>query len=123
MQHMVMSTNNAAGKTGGGPTASQKGMKNVNSSSSGLHNNTNTASGKNMRSMSLSKRLAMAAGSNNPRTAGNNTIDMGNLHNFQTVEVGGQPLDLNDTQMMQFNTIMAQNELLNQSSNGINGGK
>jgi len=58
---MVLTTNNA-GKMAQGPTASQTGMKNLNSSSSGLHNN--TASGKNMRSMSLSKRLAMAGGNN-----------------------------------------------------------
>ena len=104
---MVMSTNNA-GKVGA-PTASQKRMKNVNSSSSGLNNQTNnTASGKNVRSMSLSKRLAMGAGSNNLQHAGNKTIDMSNMHNFQTVEVGGQPqIDLNNTAVVHFNTIMA----------------
>ena len=77
----------------------------------------NTASGKNVRSMSLSKRLAMAAGSTNPHAAGNKTIDLSNLHNFQTVEVGGPPqTDLNNTAMVQFNTIMAYNDLLNQST-------
>lgn len=68
--------------------------------------------------MSLSKRLAMAAGSNNPQSAGNKTIDMSNMHNFQTVEISGQPqIDLNNTAIVQFNTIMAQNDLLNQSAN------
>ena len=66
---MVLTTNNArkVGPSGGaggasGNQASQKGMKNMNSSSSGLQANNNTATGKNMRSMSLSKRLAMACG-------------------------------------------------------------
>ena len=77
---MVLSTNNA-GKAGPSQhntqqnhQGSQKGMKNHNSSSGGLQNN--TASGKNMRSMSLSKRLAMAGA---PQQVGNNTID---LHKF-----------------------------------------
>ena len=87
---MVLTTNNA-GKAGaaansGAPTASQKGMKNLVSSSSGLGNG-NTASGKNMRSMSLSKRLAIACGV--PQNGGNQTIDLSQLHaanNFQTME-------------------------------------
>ena len=99
---MVLTTNNA-GKTSsnGAPTASQKRMKNLNNSSqTGLNNNSNAASGKNMRSMSLSKRLAMAAGA--PMTGGNNTIDLsmlGGNNTYQTLEHG--PLtDLNNKAML-----------------------
>ena len=76
---MVLTTNNAGkavangNANNGAPTASQKGMKNLVSSSSGLANG-NTASGKNMRSMSLSKRLAIACGM--PPQGGNQTIDL-----------------------------------------------
>lgn len=98
---MVLTTNNAgkAAANGGAPTASQKGMKNLVSSSSGLANGgANTASGKNMRSMSLSKRLAIACGGV-PNGAGNQTIDMSQMHgvnNFQTMEQPGG-IDLNNT--------------------------
>ena len=99
---MVLTTNNAgkAAANGGAPTASQKGMKNLVSSSSGLANNggANTASGKNMRSMSLSKRLAIACGGV-PNGAGNQTIDMSQMHgvnNFQTMDQPGG-IDLNNT--------------------------
>jgi len=92
---MVMTTNNAGkaaiagGQGAAGPTASQKGMKNLVSSSSGLAGNANNSgSGKNMRSMSLSKRLAIACGV--PQNGnGNQTIDLSQLHaanNFQTME-------------------------------------
>ena len=73
-------------------------MKNLVSSSSGLANNgANTASGKNMRSMSLSKRLAIACGV--PNGGGNQTIDLSQMHginNFQTMEQPGG-IDLNNT--------------------------
>ena len=88
---MVLTTNNAGkavanGNGSAAPTASQKGMKNLVSSSSGLGNG-NTASGKNMRSMSLSKRLAIACGV--PQNGANQTIDLSQMHpanNFQTME-------------------------------------
>lgn len=82
---MVLSTNNA-GKASAGPTASQTGLKNQNSSQRGLAT-TNTASGKHMRSMSLSKRLAMVGGI--PPAAVNQTIDLtmlGAPNHFQTLD-------------------------------------
>jgi len=66
---MVLTTNNAGKSSTAGPTASQKRIKNLNNNSqTGLGGN-HGASGKNMRSMSLSKRLAMAAGA--PINGGN----------------------------------------------------
>lgn len=69
-----------------------------------------------MRSMSLSKRLAMAGGV--PQTHGNQTIDLSQLgasKNFQTIDptVGPNTDHLNNTAMIahQFNTLMVQNEL------------
>ena len=59
---MVLSTNNGEKRGGPAPTASQKGMKNqlVNSSSGVKVNSGESIKNNNMRSMSLSKRLAMA---------------------------------------------------------------
>ena len=102
---------------------SQKSKKGQNSSSSALVNN--TASGKNMRSTSLSKRLAMMPGM--PATNGNQTIDLSQLHmsNFQTMEQPGVfgGTDLNNTAVLsnQFNTLMTNQELqaaVNQSAGG-----
>ena len=81
MQHMVMTTGNGQNanpnKGMGGPTSSLKG---INSNASGVAqkgtaNSQNTASGKNMRSMSLSKRLAMT----NDIQMANATIDIGSM--------------------------------------------
>ena len=60
-----------------------------------------------MRSMSLSKRLAMVGGI--PQTNGNQTIDLsmiGGMNNFHTLE--HQNDQLNNTALIahQFNTIM-----------------
>ena len=80
MQHMVMTTSNGQNtnpnKGMGGPTSSLKG---INSNPSGVAQkgttSSQTASGKNMRSMSLSKRLAMT----NDIQMANATIDIGSM--------------------------------------------
>lgn len=76
-------------------------MKNLISSSSGLGSNgNNTASGQNMRSMSLSKRLAIACGGGPQNGGGNQTIDLSHLHganNFQTMDPDLAGHSLNNT--------------------------
>ena len=101
MQHMIMSTNNAVvqsssnnnggsgnqypQKRSGAPSGvktAQKASKPLNSSSKGLMRGpqdsaSNKASGTNVRSMSMNKRLAALG--NQPFHSGNNTIDMSGL--------------------------------------------
>ena len=112
MQHAVMTTgggqpthqrqNNMAG-----PTSSMKGI----SAQKATNSNSNTASGKNMRSMSLSKRLQMA----NDIHQANATIDISNM--YPQNQLGGPGSDLNNSAIIQqqYNTLMTNNQIINRA--------
>ena len=118
MQNIMMTTNNAQ------PNSSNKGvgaasgsLKGLHANNSGTNNkvnpNSQTTSGKNVRSMSLNKRLAMGADIQNA----NATIDIGALM-YPTNQLGGPINDLNNSAIVQqqFNTLMANNQMINRGS-------
>ena len=116
MQNIMMTTNNAqpnsSNKGAGGVTGSLKGL-NVNVVNNKGNPTPQTTSGKNVRSMSLNKRLAMGTDVQNA----NATIDIGSLMypNNQLVAPG---MDLNNSAIVQqqFNTLMANNQVINRGS-------
>ena len=116
MQNIMMTTNNAqpTNQIKGGVSGSLKGLNTNGAAVTNTANPTSHAtSGKNVRSMSLNKRLAMGADIQNA----NATIDIGALMHPSN-KLGGPMQDLNNSAIVQqqFNTLMANNQIINRGS-------